>query len=515
MVTFAQARPGIFAGESGGDYNALYNYQNREGGRFAGTRLTDMSVGDVMQFTDPRGEYAQYVRGQVGRTATPVGAYQVVGTTLRDAVNALDIDPSTPFNQATQDRIGEWIFSTQGTGAWEGYRGPQAGGQGMDGFVQQQPQDPMSSLSRGQRMMLGFAALRDAAASLEGQQSSFFNDAFSGIQTRQLQQEQLDVRRIEQERLRRQGLLEQLQGYQQAQSRASLLGQDTSQFDAAINMITAELGFGGAGPSAQPSTMGATPAAGGAAGGAGGAGASAAPQGAAAAQPSLEDLYRRANLETAEFGNVLPSTQAAIDAALASQEQEATSQAQAEQMALGAGQQIDTVSELRQRLESKPYSVGFFGAILNAVPGSSAISTRSLIKELQARAGFDELAEMRRNSPTGGALGQVTEKELDFLQSTIANLNPEMSAEDLLAQIERFEDEYGRVLRLAYRTSPDPELLTQILREYIPGFNGVPPEPGQPVSETMGAGGEAAAPAATGGATHRFNPETGEFEVIE
>lgn len=513
MVTFAQAQPGIFAGESGGDYNALYGYQNRPGGRFANTRLTDMSVGDVIQFTDPRGDYAAYVRGEVGRTATPVGAYQVVGTTLRGAVDALGIDPSTPFNQATQDRIGEWIFSTQGTGAWEGYRGPQAGGQGMDGFVQQQPQDPMSNLSRGQRMMLGFAALRDAAASLEGQQSNFFGDAFGGIQTQRMQQEQLDVRRVEQERLRRQGLLEQLQGYQQAQSRASLLGQDTSQFDAAINMITAELGFGGAGPSAQPSTMGATPAAGAAAGGAGGAEAPAAPQD-AAAQPSLEDLYRRANLETAEFGNTLPSTQAAIDAALAAQEQEATDQAQAEQMALGAGQQIDTVSELRQRLEDKPYSVGFFGAILNAVPGSSAISTRSLIKELQARAGFDELAEMRRNNPNGAALGQVTERELDFLQSTIANLDPEMPAEDLLAQIGRFEEEYGRILRLAYTTSPNPEMLTQILREYIPGFNGVPPEPGQPVSETM-RGDESPAPAPTGGATHRFNPETGEFEVIE
>lgn len=205
MLTFAQARPGIFAGESGGDYNALFGFQNREGGRFAGTRLTDMSVGDVIQFTDPRGEYAQHVRDQIGYVATPVGAYQVVGTTLRGAVDALGIDPSTPFNQATQDRIGEWIFSTQGTGAWEGYRGPQAGGQGMDGFVQQQPQDPMSNLSRGQRMMLGFAALRDAAASLEGQQSNFFGDAFTGIQTQRMQQEQLDIRRAEQERLARQG----------------------------------------------------------------------------------------------------------------------------------------------------------------------------------------------------------------------------------------------------------------------------------------------------------------------
>lgn len=512
MVTFAQARPGIFAGESGGDYNALYNYQNREGGRFAGTRLTDMSVGDVMQFTDPRGDYAQYVRGQVGRTATPVGAYQVVGTTLRNAVDALGIDPSTPFNQATQDRIGEWIFSTQGTGAWEGYRGPQAGGQGMDGFVQQQPQDPMSSLSRGQRMMLGFAALRDAAASLEGQQSNFFNDAFSGIQTRQLQQEQIDVRRIEQERLRRQGLLEQLQGYQQAQSRASLLGQDTSQFDAAINMITAELGFGGAGPSAQPSTMGATPAAGGAAGGAGGAGASAAPQGAAAAQPSLEDLYRRANLETAEFGNVLPSTQAAIDAALEATAQQEAADVAAREVTEGAGEQIQTIGELREQVEQNPRSVGFFGSMLRnyAGPfaaGSEALFTDALVDEIISRSGFEELAEMRRNSPTGGALGQVTVREIELLQSTIAKLNPDLSAENFLKQLDDFEAKYARVIRRAYETSSDPEELTRILTQTIPGFNGVPPEPGQTTAPAP------TAPSAV--ATHRFNPETGEFEVIE
>lgn len=119
-----QVQQGIFAGESGGDYNALFGYSNRPGGRFAGTDLTRMSVGDVINFTSPNAPYAEYVRGQVGRTATPVGAYQVVGTTLRDAVQSLGIDPSQPFDQATQDRIGQWVMENQGTGAWEGYRGP-------------------------------------------------------------------------------------------------------------------------------------------------------------------------------------------------------------------------------------------------------------------------------------------------------------------------------------------------------------------------------------------------------
>ena len=121
MVNDPRIRAGVFAGESGGDYNALFGYQNRPNGRFSNINLTSMPISDVLAFTDPSGPYAQYVKSQVGRVATPVGAYQVVGTTLRDAVNALGIDPSTPFNQATQDRIGQWILETQGTGAWEGY----------------------------------------------------------------------------------------------------------------------------------------------------------------------------------------------------------------------------------------------------------------------------------------------------------------------------------------------------------------------------------------------------------
>ena len=120
MYNWDEIQRRIFATESGGDYNALYNYQNRPDGRFSDVRLTEMPISDVLSFTNPQGEYASYVRDQVGRTATPVGAYQVVGSTLRNAVQALGIDPSTPFNQETQDRIGRWILENQGPQAWEG-----------------------------------------------------------------------------------------------------------------------------------------------------------------------------------------------------------------------------------------------------------------------------------------------------------------------------------------------------------------------------------------------------------
>lgn len=129
-------RAGIFAGESGGDYDAVFGYQQRPGGRFEGVRPTDMTVGEVLQFQDPQGEYGQFVKGQVGRVATPVGAYQVVGSTLRDAVEAGVVDPNARFDQATQDKIGRWVLDTQGTGAWEGFRGAQSPGSVPAGSVQ-------------------------------------------------------------------------------------------------------------------------------------------------------------------------------------------------------------------------------------------------------------------------------------------------------------------------------------------------------------------------------------------
>jgi hypothetical protein len=130
---WSQIQQGIFRGESGGDYDALFNYQNRPGGQFEGVRLTDMTVDQALQFASPSGPYAGYVRGQVGRTATPMGAYQIVGTTLRGAKEGLGLTGNERMTPELQDQIGQWIYRTQGAGAWEGYSpggGPITGGGG-------------------------------------------------------------------------------------------------------------------------------------------------------------------------------------------------------------------------------------------------------------------------------------------------------------------------------------------------------------------------------------------------
>ncbi|WP_386681815.1 hypothetical protein [Loktanella sp. R86503] len=141
-----EIRNGIFAGESGGDYNALFGFSNRDGKRYSNVRLTDMTINDALEFASPSGDYGQWVKGQVGRVATPMGAYQVVGTTLRAAKEALGLSGNERMDQATQDRIGQWILANQGTAAWEGYRGPQSQAPTPPTQAQQIGNDTMAAL---------------------------------------------------------------------------------------------------------------------------------------------------------------------------------------------------------------------------------------------------------------------------------------------------------------------------------------------------------------------------------
>lgn len=138
-------KAGIFAGESGGDYNALFGFQNRPGGAFSNVQLTGMSVDDALKFADPNGQYGQHVKGQIGRVATPMGAYQVVGTTLAAAKKGLGLRGDEIMTPALQDRIGQWIYQNQGTGAWEGYKGPQQPQGGMDPQILMAMSDPYVS----------------------------------------------------------------------------------------------------------------------------------------------------------------------------------------------------------------------------------------------------------------------------------------------------------------------------------------------------------------------------------
>lgn len=87
-------------------------------------------------------------------------------------------------------------------------------------------------------------------------------------------------------------------------------------------------------------------------------------------------------------------------------------------------------------------TTGFIGARLRGIEGTDAYDLKSEVETIKANLGFDRLQQMRDNSPTGGALGQVAVQELVALQSTIANLDPNQSDPQIRANLERVERHY-------------------------------------------------------------------------
>lgn len=65
-----------------------------------------------------------------------------------------------------------------------------------------------------------------------------------------------------------------------------------------------------------------------------------------------------------------------------------------------------------------------------------------LIKTVKANAGFDELQAMREASPTGGALGSITEREIAYLQATIGSLEQSQGAQQLADNLIRVKNAY-------------------------------------------------------------------------
>ena len=97
-------------------------------------------------------------------------------------------------------------------------------------------------------------------------------------------------------------------------------------------------------------------------------------------------------------------------------------------------------------LHENPNAVGIVGKFAQIFP-SDAKSIRESLKTLQAYSGFSTLADMKKASPTGGALGQVSERELDLLQATWTSLDPNLGAKEFKRRMDSFNTQLDSVIR--------------------------------------------------------------------
>ena len=96
-----------------------------------------------------------------------------------------------------------------------------------------------------------------------------------------------------------------------------------------------------------------------------------------------------------------------------------------------------------------PFTTGF-GAYLKSLPESDAKSLDTTLETIRANIGFDKLQAMRDASPTGGALGQVSERELSSLQAVFGNLDQSQKEEDLRYNLQMLQHIYNNIISGPY-----------------------------------------------------------------
>ena len=95
-------------------YDTLFGNFETKDTPFKGFSVSNQTVGQLIDFSKPSGEYGKYVKPRLptttaaykkGLTSTPMGKYQIVGSTLRDLVKRMNLPKDTVFNKATQDSM--------------------------------------------------------------------------------------------------------------------------------------------------------------------------------------------------------------------------------------------------------------------------------------------------------------------------------------------------------------------------------------------------------------------------
>lgn len=101
-------------------------------------------------------------------------------------------------------------------------------------------------------------------------------------------------------------------------------------------------------------------------------------------------------------------------------------------------------------------TTGLVGSAARFVPGSAAANVYNTINDtLGGNIAFDRLQQMRDESKTGGALGQVAVAELDALKGSIASLKVSNSPEQLRSNLQKVVVHYERAINAYNRMLAD------------------------------------------------------------
>lgn len=139
-----------------------------------------------------------------------------------------------------------------------------------------------------------------------------------------------------------------------------------------------------------------------------------------------------------------------------------------EQQQAGADTVLSTIEEARSIMgKSGPTDIipeaGILGGRLGQLGlNQEAVDLRAKLSTLGAAIGFGRLERMREASKTGGALGAVSERELELLMADLGSLDQMQSASELNKTLARIEATYTKI-------KSDP-----VASQYLSGGDGTP-----------------------------------------
>lgn len=103
---------------------------------------------------------------------------------------------------------------------------------------------------------------------------------------------------------------------------------------------------------------------------------------------------------------------------------------------------LQSIDELEQKVNG--WTTGLGGVVLSHIPGTAAKDFAAELKTLAANIAFNELTEMRAASKTGGALGQVSDREGQLLQSALGAIEQDQSPANVKAQFAKIRGSIER-----------------------------------------------------------------------
>ena len=122
----------------------------------------------------------------------------------------------------------------------------------------------------------------------------------------------------------------------------------------------------------------------------------------------------------------------------------------------------NTIDRAIANVGSGWWTAGMSGAALSKVPGTPAYTIARDLETIRANIGFDRLQSMRDNSPTGGALGNVSNFESALLQATQGSLDQYQNPQALIKNLRQIKENIERLRterRAAFtQTYPNIEL---------------------------------------------------------